>query len=62
MEGNKMASEIAIASELLMTFIQAWMLYQKKQGLNDAEISEAFKTTFGRFMVASANPVDPVKK
>jgi len=57
-----MASEIAIASELLMTFIQAWMLYQKKQGLSDAEISEAFVTTFSKFMVASSNPVEPVKK
>ena len=57
-----MASEIAVASELLMTFIQAWMLYQKKQGLSDAEISEAFTTTFGKFMVASSNPVEPVKK
>jgi len=57
-----MASEIAVASELLMTFIQAWMLYQKKQGLSDAEIDEAFKTTFSKFIVTSANPVDPVKK
>ena len=62
MEGNNMNPEVAIASELLLTFIQAWMLYQKKQGLSDAEINDAFTTTFSKFMVASANPVDPVKK
>lgn len=57
-----MGSEVAIASELLITFIQAWMLYQKQQGRSEEEISDAFVKTFGKFMVASAVPVDPVKK
>jgi len=56
------ANEIAIASELLITFIQAWMLVQKKKGLTDAQISEAFASTFGKFMVISSVPIDPVKK
>ena len=57
-----MAGEVAIASELLITFIQAWMLVQKKKGLTDQQINEAFSSTFGKFMVVSSVSVDPVKK
>ena len=56
-----MAGEVAVASELLITFIQAWVLYQKKQGLTDEQINESFTSTFGKFMIVSSVPVDKVK-
>ena len=62
MEDNNMSGGLIVASELLMTFIQAWVLFQKKQGLTDKQISEAFATTFSKFTLESSVPVDPVKR
>jgi hypothetical protein len=57
-----MASPAMVASELLLAFIQAWLLYQKQQGLTDREIDAAFALSFGKFMVISAAPLTPVKE
>jgi hypothetical protein len=50
------------ASEVLIGLIQMWMLYQKQQGLSDAEINDSFTSTFTKFMAVSSVPIEPVKK
>ena len=50
------------ATEALFLLIRMWMMYQKQQGLTDEQISQSFAQTFGKFMVVSAVPVDPVKE
>ena len=53
---------IVAGSELLILIIKMWMQYQKSQGLTDEQINESFAMTFGKFMVVSAVPVEPVKE
>jgi hypothetical protein len=53
---------IIVGSEFLMLIIKMWMTYQKSQGLTDEQINESFARTFGKFMVESAVPVEPVKE
>ena len=54
-------TEIAIASELILTLVQAYLLAAKQAGLSEEEAKAEFLTLYDRFMIESAEPVDEVK-
>ena len=56
------AAGITIASELILTIMQAYLLAQRIEGKSDEEAIAEFPLIYAKFMAESAKPVDPVKE
>lgn len=59
---SPVAEGAIIASELILTLVQAYMLAQKVAGKSDEEAIAEFPILYAKFMAESAKPVDPVKE
>lgn len=53
---------VALASELVLTLVQAYMLAQKVAGRSDEEAIAEFPYVYAKFIAESEKPIDPVKK
>ena len=52
---------VAIASELVMTIMQAYILAQKQAGMSEEQAIAEFPLLYAKFKAESSKPVDPVK-
>lgn len=59
---SPVAEGAIIASELILTLVQAYMLAQKVAGKSDEEAIAEFPFLYAKFMAESEKPVDPVKE
>jgi len=53
---------VAVASELVMTIVQAYILARRQEGISDEQAKEEFPVLYDKFMAESATPVEPVKE
>lgn len=53
---------VAVASELVMTIVQAYILARRQEGVSDEQAKQEFPALCEKFLAESSGPVDPVNE